>query len=315
MCFGIPYIRLSRFAGNLATCQEAGVGVADSLKATRRALQGRRWGDALDVVQAHVDDGKPLSDALGAVERRFPAFFVPMIRAGEQTGRLDESLRYLEHHCKMLAGPARALRNLWLIPLAVALFGTVVRLGIYLYWAPWRAVASFLWGSITSYAALATVVLVASSPPFKPAIDQLKLSLPFAGAIERQMSVNRFFHALAMLYASAGTRVENMVRVAAKTVSNRAVSADLLRVSDQIADGASIPEAFDRANYVTSEEKGLVSSGDLSGTLERSFERIANDAAERAGVQLEILRQFAVRIMLLLVTATIISTLMSVPRF
>ena len=81
-----------------------------------------------------------------------------------------------------------------------------------------------------------------SATPFRPLIDFLKLHLPFIGTLERDLNANRFFHALAMLHAAAGHRVEQMVRVAARTVNNQLLQTDLEEVATEIERGSTITE-------------------------------------------------------------------------
>jgi type II secretory pathway component PulF len=313
--FAPPYEPLSRFAGNLVTCLQAGLGMSRSFKTARRALTNTRLQGAMDIAQARMENGDALSESLADAEPGLPKFFVPMIQAGEQTGRLDESLRYLEHHCKMLARPARALRNTWLIPFAVVLTGTVIKLVAHIFLAPWRTTLGFLFSSLTSYAMLSVIVLVAVSPPVRPWLHQLFLVLPLIASVERETAVNRFFHALAMLYAAAGQRVENMMRVAASTVHNSTLQADFLGVARQIERGAAIPEAFEALPFVSREQKHLIATGDVSGTLEQSFESISKEAGERLEMRLETFNQVFLRIMTFAVVSSVAVTLMSLLRF
>ena len=71
-----------------------------------------------------------MHEALATEPAPWPRFYLPILAAGEQAGRTDESLRFLERHCKLLAGPAHAVRNAWLFPLVILLLGTALELGL-----------------------------------------------------------------------------------------------------------------------------------------------------------------------------------------
>ncbi len=304
----MPYERLSLFAGNLATCLEAGLGLPASLESTGRALHGTHLADSMQAAAAAVKQGNSLADALSATCQGLPSFFIPVIAAGEATGRLDVSLRYLEDHCRMLAGPAQALRNAWLLPLAVIMAGTAAKLVAHLWFASWGTTIRFVLGSLTAYGTFAVFLFVAIGSPFRPLVDYLKLYLPLSGPLERNISVNRFFHALAMLHAAAGQRVEKMIRVAARTVSNLTLRADFDRVACRIEQGDSIAEAFDAAVYLAPIQKQLIATGDLSGTLERSYQYIADDAASQLQRRLEFFQLWFVRVTLLVVVYSTVHT-------
>ncbi|MDA1053289.1 MAG: type II secretion system F family protein [Planctomycetota bacterium] len=312
--FTPPYDKLAHFAGNLATCLEAGVGVEQSLKTASRSFGGTNLAAALQVSLTRVQRGTSLAEALAAIEWGLPTFFVPMVQAGEQTGRTDEALRHLERHCRLLVAPSNALRNVWLVPLALMLFGTMIQLAAHVLFMPWTSTLGFVFSSLTSYAMLAVLAFVVLGSPAKPLIDQLKMLLPVVRDVERESAVNHFFHALAMLYAAGGRRVESMITFSARTMSNEAIRKDLLTVVGGLEQGNTITEAFRKSRHLLPHEQDLIESGELSGTLERSFERIAVDAAEKLRFRLGIFQQIFTRLMTGFIVFSIVLTLASLIR-
>jgi type II secretory pathway component PulF len=288
--FPCPYDKLARFSGNLATCLEAGVGVEKSLENANRSLARTPLAPALRVSLSRVAKGSTLTEALAAIDWGLPAFFLPMIQAGEQSGRVDEALRYLEQHCRLLVEPTRALRNVWLM-------------------------LSFVFSSLTSYAMLAVLAFIVVSSPAKPIIDQLKLLVPIVCNVERESAVNHFFHALAMLYAVGGRRVESMITLSTRLVGNVVIQQDLRAIGKRIEKGDTIPEAFRTSRHLSRPEQDLIESGDLSGTLERSFELISKDAGETLRFRLGIFQQIFTRIMTGFIIFSIAMTMVSLIRF
>lgn len=313
--FAPPYEELSRFANSLATCLEAGVGMERSLESSVQMLAKTRLGDTMPAVVRATAAGEPLSDAMSVASTWLPPFFLPMIQAGEETGRLDEALRYLEHHCLLLAGPSRDLRNLWLIPLLIAIAGSAIQALIFVVVAPWSATLWFLFFRLRTFAILGLLVWVAHSKPVRPIRDRIALALPGLRWIERDMAINRFFHAMSMLYAAAGHGVDEMIRLASKTTSNTRLRADFVQAAEQIERKASMPKAFQVCEYVTQDAKDWIGSGDLTGTLESVFERISKEAADRLAVRLAVYHEISVRLMMALVIATITATVISMIRF
>lgn len=309
-----PYDKLAHFAGNLATCLEAGVGVEQSLKTANKSLAGTWLAPGLQVALTRVSKGSTMAEALAAIEWGLPTFFVPMIQAGEQTGRIEEALRHLERHCRLLVKPTNALRNVWLVPLALMLFGTLVQLAAHLLFMPWTTTFAFVFRSLTSYAMLAVVAFVVVSSPAKTIIDQLKLLIPIVRDVERESAVSHFFHALAMLYAGAGRRVETMITFSALTASNEAIRRDLLAVGGRIERGDTITEAFRQSQHLLQHEQELIQTGELSGTLERAFERIATAAAEKLAFRLGIFQQIFTRLMTSFIVFSILMTIASLIR-
>lgn len=307
--FSPPYEKLSRFAGNLATCLAAGVEIDKSFENAKRALKHTPLAGGLEVAQTRIAKGTSLAEALAACEWGLPPFFVPMVQAGEQTGRVDEALRYLERHCKLLVKPSQALRNVWMIPLSIALCGTVIKFFAYLSLAPWTSTVGFVFSSLLSYGKLGILLFIVFSSPAKPLFDELKMWIPFVRDVERETAVNRFFHAFAMLYAAAGQRVENMIYFSARTVTNGTLRKDLAAIGNRIEQGATVTEAFLAATNLLREEKEIVETGDLSGTLEKSFERISYDAAENLSFRLGVFQQIFTRVMAAIIVLSVIFSL------
>jgi type IV pilus assembly protein PilC len=307
----VPYEKHARFSGNLATCLEAGVSVEQGLKSSKRSLGPTRFGGAIEVAEIRVRQGATLHDALATEAAPWPHFFLPILDAGERAGRTDESLRFLERHCKLLVGPAHAIRNAWLFPLVIMLFGTTIRLGIIAATLPLSSLFGEAVESLRGYATLALITIVLVAPPFRPLVDPLKLVLPWIGAAERELAMNRFFQVFAMMYATGGRRVETMIRFSARCVSNITVRKDLLQAAEQIQQGESLPQAFESTRFVTPSEKEVIAAGDLSGTLERAFERIAYETGEKLTFRMEILTRVVSRITMWLVMGSLIQVILA----
>jgi len=305
-----PYQELSRFSGNLATCHETGLALVRSLETSGQALTRTSYREAVEAAIDRVRAGEELSTALDNHDARWPPFFIPLLEAGERTARLDEALRYLERHCRLLAGPARAVRNAWLYPLCILLFGTAVRLVLHVLFDSWGGAFDALISSLKGYALLGLCVVPFVAPPFKPLVDPVKLALPGIGAVERELGLNRFFSALAMLYSAGGQRVEAMIRFASQAIPNLAVRDDLLKTVREIERGETIAEAFRVPMHLIGEEKGMIAAGDISGTLEQSFDRIADATGESLEFRLALCQTFSIRLTMFTVVLSIAFTML-----
>lgn len=143
---------------------------------------------------------------------------------------MDQSLGYLERHCRLLVEPARIARNTWLVPLCIILFGSTFCIVAHLVFAPFSATIRYTIETIRSYAIVAAVVIAVRFVPWLNAIvARIRLTVPLIGPAERELAMNRFFHAMNLLYSTGGQRVEQMIRWAAESAGNVALQADFLR--------------------------------------------------------------------------------------
>jgi hypothetical protein len=86
--------QLSVFSGNLATCLSAGLDIPRSLDTCLRSSPSPILRAILSLAARQTAKGMSLFDALEPQKIRFPAFFLPVVRCGEESGHLDGTLRY-----------------------------------------------------------------------------------------------------------------------------------------------------------------------------------------------------------------------------
>lgn len=310
----IPYEPLSLFCSNLGTSLHAGLDVATSLRLCAKSSQNPALREIVEQAATQAARGICLPDVLQRWQSRFPPFFVPVLRCGEESGRQDEALDYLQRHCRLLAGPARIVRNTWLAPLAIMLAGSIVCAFANLMFAPFRVTLSYVAHAATFYGVIAAVIAVVLwVPPAKAIVDGLKLIVPVIGPAERELAMNRFFHALNLLYSTGGLRVEQMIRVAADSADNFILRYDLRRAARVIERGGTIAEAFFAPLSVSYDRKALIQAGEDAGKLEDAFETIARQSDDSVQHSLIAFQQLFYRAVAVAVIGSMTATILSLP--
>jgi type IV pilus assembly protein PilC len=84
-------LALARFAQMFAVLFQSGIDILSCLDAGRRVSGNRVLAEALGLVKQQVQSGSPLSAALAA-SGEFPTRVTRMVKIGEETGRLSETL-------------------------------------------------------------------------------------------------------------------------------------------------------------------------------------------------------------------------------
>jgi type II secretory pathway component PulF len=311
----VPLEQLSRLCGNLRVCLSAGMPVPVAVRTCGRTAPCTILRAMLPDAADRVANGMALSDALEHWRERFPAYFVPVLRCGERSGRIDEALDYLERYCRQLAEPARVARNTWLVPLCIMLFGSAVSTVAYLAYGHFAAAASYALRAAVFYATLVVgAIVVQRAPFFGPLVARLRLALPMLGQAERGLAINRFFHAMNMLYSTGGLRVERMIRLAADTVDNVVLREDFLRSAAVVESGGTATEAFAAITSLSAEHRATIAVGDESGKLDAAFEIVCRQTADAAIALLEAFQQAFSRAVAFSVVMSIVATLMSLSR-
>ena len=311
LLIGPQYKRLARFSADMRTCLHSAIDVARGLELCLKPLANSALGQSWASAAGQVRKGSSLTDALRPGEKLTPPFYLPVVEAGESSGRLVEAFDFLERHCNLLAGPAAAIRSAWLYPLCILLAGSVLRIIIHLMMGSAFEAGGIFVSELASWLQLAILVAVIALTPLRQLFDQLRLSIPWLGELEREIAIHRFFRVMALMYETGDGRVEAMIRTTAKTVTNHAARSELLGAAKAIERGSTISEAFTGVTLLTLDERGIIDVGDLSGSLEGAFNRIADESESRMMSRLAFLQPILNRIVMAFVAFSIVSTMAS----
>jgi type IV pilus assembly protein PilC len=84
-------IALSRFSHFFAVMFQSGIGVLQCIDSARRVISNRALGRSIALVREMVESGSSLTNAL-KVSGEFPNLVVRMVKIGEETGNLKDTL-------------------------------------------------------------------------------------------------------------------------------------------------------------------------------------------------------------------------------
>ena len=101
-----------------------------------------------------------------------------------------------------------------------------------------------------------------------------------------------------------------MIHTAARTVTNHAAREDLLKAATAIKNQATISEAFRRVTLLNEDERATIDVGELSGSLERCFDQIADETESSMMAKLAFLQPLLTRLVMGAVVFSIIGTMM-----
>ncbi|HDQ88532.1 MAG TPA: type II secretion system F family protein [candidate division WWE3 bacterium] len=88
--------QLSKFSRNLGVLLRSGVPISKSLSVTANTLSNLRFRNILNTIEEAVNDGSTIHEILlKGGYKEIPAIFTTMIKVGEKSGTLEESLLYL----------------------------------------------------------------------------------------------------------------------------------------------------------------------------------------------------------------------------
>ncbi len=86
------------FSRQLAIMFKSGVPIVESLRSIAKQTKKNRFRDDINKIGDKVESGESLSQALETFPKYFPPLYIGMVKSGEVSGRLAETLDYLANY-------------------------------------------------------------------------------------------------------------------------------------------------------------------------------------------------------------------------
>jgi len=251
-------------------------------------------------VMEEVEGGSPLSKALGLHPEVFSPFYIAMIKVGEVSGNLAESLNYLAEHLERDYHLASKVKTALIYPaLVITVFVFVLGVMIFLVVPNIKEIlkesavtvptitkmviglSDFLrnYSLLLIFGIFAVVFLIYryhKTENGKNFFDKIFLKLPILGTLLKTIYVNRFAENLSTLIAG-GLMVSQALELTANVIGNSIYKEAIYSTRDKVRKGVpissvlfSFPEIFPPV-FVQ-----IISVGEKSGTLDTSLKKIAD---------------------------------------
>jgi type II secretory pathway component PulF len=280
----------------LATLVGAGLPLDRALHFAASHVAHAEVREAFTAMLLGVREGAALSEAM----RRtgiFGPFAAAVVRAGEESGTLDDALGRLAEHYERTNELASQVRSALLYP---ALMGVVAGIGVIVLLAfvvprfvsmlgdvggtlPWSTrvlVAAshaliggwWLWLPAVALVVLATRTWL-SQPGNRARWHAWRLGLPVSGPLEWSLATARYTRALAVLLRGGAPALSSL-RSARGAVTNDALGARLEEAAVAVGRGETISGALSSALPPLAIQ--LMAAGEESGTLDEMCARVAD---------------------------------------
>lgn len=113
---GVKLAEKIAFAKNLAAMIDAGLTLSRGLSVIERQTKNKKFQDTLRALSADVEKGAPLSASAERFPKVFSKLFISMVRAGEESGKLGESLRVIAEQMERSYTLQRKIRGAMMYP-------------------------------------------------------------------------------------------------------------------------------------------------------------------------------------------------------
>ncbi len=287
------------FTRQFATMVNSGLPLVQCLDILSQQTENKFLSKSVREVQADVESGATLADALRNHPKVFTDLYVNMVAAGEAGGILDTVLLRLSVFLEKNEALVRKVKGAMIYP-GVILSVAVVAVTVLLVFviptfesmfssvdlalpAPTRFVI-WLSDMIQNYWWLILGVIAATiwsvrmyykTAAGRLALDKLLLRVPVLGDLLRKTAVARFTRTLGTLLAS-GVSILDGLEITARTAGNRVIHDAVMRSRSSIAGGETIAEPLKQSGVFPPMVTQMINVGEQTGTIDEMLDKIAD---------------------------------------
>jgi type IV pilus assembly protein PilC len=286
---------LITFCFHLSQLLKAGVNIIEALTDLRDTVDNPGFRQVVAGLIEDIEGGLRLSEAMANHPYVFDAVFVALVKAGEQSGQLNEVLDELSENIKWQDEMASQAKRALIYPaiVAVVVVGVIFVLMIFLVpqlASTFKTLVPKLpretelliglsnifvkyWYLLIGFPAAVAgtlYVLSRSNERMQHQMDSISIKLPVLGAIRFKIMLARFSTFFAMLYRS-GISVLDCIHICEKIMGNRLMEDALKRVGRSISEGQGISQAFTATKLFPPLVLRMLKVGESTGGLDTAL--------------------------------------------
>jgi len=285
------------FSQQFSTLYKAGLPLLSGLKGLRDQTLNQRFKEILEEIGLQVEGGNTLFGAMSKYPDVFSVVYLNMIRAGETSGRLGESLdRYATLADRELRTRQR-VKETTRYP-KIVIFSVIIAFVVLLAFVIPRFAQVFAqfkttlplptrimigvnnlfqnyWYLILPVFLLVPILLKRYIRTEKGRVfwDRLKTRIPGLGRLFIIAALSRFAHTFVMLNKS-GIPILQTLEITSTTINNVIISQSIKEISRQVREGRSLADAMRETGRFTPLVIQMVGVGETTGTLDEMLVRI-----------------------------------------
>ena len=329
------------YSRQFATLIRAGVSILESTRILADQTSSKPLKKALQSVGEDVKSGLSFSDAAARYPKVFPPLFVNMIRAGEVTGNLDESLERLAFSFEKQYNLKKKVQSMMVYPIFLLIMTVVVAGVLMLTIVPQfvtmfddmgaelptitKLVMSFSeilqssWYIIIPLVVIVVVVFnyfYQKNEAFNFSVNVILLRIPVFGKLLQKSAIARMTRTLSSLFSSS-VPILQALTIVEKVIGNPVVAKVVRESRTSLEQGSTLTAPLEKSWIFPPLVTQMTAIGEQTGSLDYMLERIAvfyEDDVDRTVDSLKSLIEPLMIVILAGVVGTIVMAIM-MPMF
>jgi type IV pilus assembly protein PilC len=291
---------LAIFSRQLSIMLQSRVPVVQSLSSLAIQTENQSFKEKIVKISQLIEEGNPLSQAFSAFPEVFDEFYISLIKTGEASGKITESLTYLSDHLEREHDIAAQIKGALIYPALVIVVLSAVILIVMFFLMPRlvdllqqasREPPFFTMLMLNFYQFLQHygLIIIAgffflilflvfyfSTKEGRKVYDKIILEIPFVGGFFKKMFLIRFAESVATL-VTAGLSVNNALKISRNSVNNHLYKELLIEIENKVSDGEKISSVLvNHPKLVPPFVVQMVQVGEETGRLGKNLMEIVN---------------------------------------
>lgn len=274
----------------IATLFEAQVSALRAFRLLASEAEKPLLKETLSEITDDLQGGSSISRALGRHPAVFSEFYINMVHAGEESGKLDETFVYLADYLDRTYEVSSKARSALIYPAFVILTFIGVMILMLMVVIPkladilkesgqdvplYTQVVLGISGFFVNYGIFFLILFILGgffswrygrTESGKLSWDRLKLSIPYVGDLYRKLYLSRIADNMNTMLV-AGIPMVRAMEITATVVGNEVYRVILSEASDSVKTGVSVSEALSRYPEIPGILLAMVRVGEESGEL------------------------------------------------
>ncbi len=298
------------FTRQLYSMVNAGIPLVTALRILAQQIQNKKLKQIAEDLGKQVEEGSRFSTALAKYRNVFGNLYINMIRAAEEAGNLEETLRRLAEHLEKVEKLRSKVKSAMFYPTFVLIIATLITAGILIFIVPTFAkLYSDMGGQLPK---LTRMVMAASDflkhyfgwififfvvffivfkqllkiNKFRYYFDKFLLTLPLFGPLIQKSAVANFSRTLASMISS-GINILQALDIASQTSGNMIIEEEIRKIRSQVERGISLGVSLARSPIFPPMLVNMVKVGEEAGNLDHMLQKVAEFYEEEVNVMVD----------------------------
>jgi type IV pilus assembly protein PilC len=296
---GVPLKELQVFTRQLSTLLGSGIPILQSLEVLSQSQRSAGMSIALKSMVNDINQGRRFGEAMAEHPLVFDRFYVNMVKAGEESGNIDQILNRLAVYIEKAAKVKGQIKGAMVYPIAILVVAFLVVAGLMIFVIPkfeavFASSGQELPGLTKIVVALSKVFIsywwaiiggIAGSVFFlinyyrtdegKKTIDTIMIDIPYIGDLIQKSAVARFTRTLSTLLAS-GVSIMEALEIASRVTGNVVIETALIRAREAISEGKSLTVPLAKEKYIPQMVTQMIGVGEQTGAIDQMLNKVAD---------------------------------------